>query len=380
MHAFDTASRPPANRQGAPVRMLATTSGSSLQFSLARNFNFLSREYAQLFARSSATAFQHPIWLHGVFTQLTADHEPAFMIARTQAEGKLMLVLPMIKRRFGIFSCYDAADLDVGDYAALVVDREAGADASRQIHEALSRLGLLRIRKVRGNDVGFAAGDMTTRSNVMSFHAHEVELTGPVDGWQARLLSADFARYLKSKGKRLAAKGKVTLEEVRQPALIKNAFESLREFRRSRWATDLLRDPAYFRFYQEAAIAGQASGFTRTYVLSVDGVTAAVLFGVWHRGRFSFLIMGFDNERFRNSSAGLLIIERVMEDCIHRKDEVFDLTIGDEEYKQRFGPKLIPMSVLWFGRRPWVALAPTAFAMALNARSRIRKLRSNKTG
>ena len=33
-------------------------------------FDFLSSEYAELFNRSAATAFQHPIWLDGLYGKL----------------------------------------------------------------------------------------------------------------------------------------------------------------------------------------------------------------------------------------------------------------------------------------------------------------------
>ena len=42
-------------------------------------FDFLSREYYELFGASSATAFQHPLWLDGIYKRLapTAGAKPA---------------------------------------------------------------------------------------------------------------------------------------------------------------------------------------------------------------------------------------------------------------------------------------------------------------
>jgi CelD/BcsL family acetyltransferase involved in cellulose biosynthesis len=99
------------------------------------------------------------------------------------------------------------------------------------------------------------------------------------------------------------------------------------------------------------------------------------LFGVWHKGRFSFLLSGFDREKFRNFSTGMLLLENVVEDCIRRADNCFDLTIGDEEYKQKFATRSVPMHVFWFGRRPWTSLAPLALDAAKSARSLIGKVR-----
>ena len=203
--------------------------------------------------------------------------------------------------------------------------------------------------------------------------AHEVELTGPLEGWQSRILTPDFARFLKSKRKRLAAKGTVALEQLSEPAGIRAAFQRMRHFRQARWANDALDDPACLAFYLDVAIAGARTGFARTYVLTVNGTVHSVLFGIHHRGRFCFLLLGFDHEKLRNHSTGLLLLESIIEDCIRRGDTVFDLTIGDEAYKERFATRSVPLHEVWIGQRPWTQLAPVALAAARKARSLLHK-------
>jgi CelD/BcsL family acetyltransferase involved in cellulose biosynthesis len=283
----------------------------------------------------------------------------------------------MIRRRLGPFGLLDAADLDVADYNAIVVDRHFARDPAmlRQILRALRKLNLARVRKVRDGMIDFATVDQSVHLSAMDYHAHEVELTAPVDGWQARILKPDFARYLRSKRKRLAAKGAAAFEQVSDPCGIRAAFESMRRFRQDRWESDLLRDPAHFEFYLDIAISGSRSGFARTYVLTVNGNVLSVLFGVYHNGRFCFLLLGFDRQKFGNYSTGLLILENVIEDCIQRKNDVFDLTIGDEAYKQNFATRTVPMSALWIGRKPWTRLAPIAVTAAKKARAFLRKYR-----
>jgi CelD/BcsL family acetyltransferase involved in cellulose biosynthesis len=165
---------------------------------------------------------------------------------------------------------------------------------------------------------------------------------------------------------------------VSDPCGIRAAFESMRRFRENRWENDLLRDPGPFEFYLDVAILGSRSGFARTYALTVNGNVLSVLFGVYHNGRFCFLLLGFDHQNFRNHSTGLLILENVIEDCIRRENDVFDLTIGDEEYKQRFATRTVPMSALWIGRKPWTRLAPIAVAAAKRARAFLRERRKTQ--
>lgn len=367
---------------GRSSRASMTSAGSDLlEFNVANTFNFLSSEFAELFERADATAFQNPIWLDCVFRRLASEHPTEILIGRTRADGKLILVLPMIRRHLGPFSVRDAADLNVSDYGALVVDQGAAESPAvlDQIMDALRELTLVRVRRVRDLNIGFPLRDSGVSASAMNFNAHEVELTQPIDDWQSRILQPDFARFLKSKRKRLAAKGKLTVEVAGDPSRIRGAFEAMRHFRRSRWADDLLADSKHFEFYVDAAVSGHETGFTRTYILSVNDTIVSVLFGVWHKRRFSFLLSGFDREIYRNFSTGMLLLESIIEDCIRRADSCFDLTIGDEEYKQKFATRSVPMHVFWFGKRPWTSLAPLALDALIRARSLIGKIRKPKS-
>src|SRR5580698_9914290 len=65
-------------------------------------FDFLSEEYATLFAESSATAFQHPIWLDAIYHKLVPrlNVEPLIVTVREAANGRLLMVLPLVRRRY----------------------------------------------------------------------------------------------------------------------------------------------------------------------------------------------------------------------------------------------------------------------------------------
>lgn len=353
----------------------ATVARPSLSFELVDAFDFTSPGYLDLFERADATAFQHPLWLDRAFARLTGNgRSPAMLVARA-GDGRLMLMLPMVRRKVGPFGMLDAADLDVADYNALVIDRTIArnAESVRQTLRELRKLQLVRMRRIRDGALPASLLNGSARLRAMDYHAHEVELAGPSEGWQSRLLTADFARLLRSKRKRLAAKGAVALEELSEPATIRSAFERMRHFRQARWSHDALGDPACFDFYLDVATAGAPTGFARTYALTVNGTAHAVLFGVHHRGRFCFLLLGFDHERFRNHSTGLLLLESIIDDCIRRGDGVFDLTIGDEQYKQYFATRSVALSEVWMGQRPWTQLAPIALGAARKARAVFRR-------
>jgi CelD/BcsL family acetyltransferase involved in cellulose biosynthesis len=379
VHAFEAIS---ANklwmRWSSPASAAANAEAPVLDFSISRDFDFMSAEYANLFENSDATPFQHPVWLARMFARLVAasGRSPQVLLGRTRSDRRLVVVFPLIRRKFAGFSLLEAADLDVGDYNAIVVDRTLAKHpaVAPQILRALDRRRRVRVRRVRNGVIGIS-GDKLTRTTVMDFKSHEVELPASADDWQASVLKPDFARFLAKKRKRLRAKGQMTFGEVSEPERIREAFEAMRRLRGNRWSNDLLLVAEYFEFYVDVAIAGQASGLSRTYVLSVDDVPVSVMFGVWHRKHFCFLLLGFDHVKFRNYSTGLLALESGIEDSIRRGDTIFDLTIGDEEYKRNFATRSVPLATWWFGRRPWIALAPYALSVANRGRAMVRRMR-----
>lgn len=338
----------------------------ALSFEVSASFDFMSAEYADLFERSDATAFQHPIWLDHLFRRLvkSPDRSPAVLLARSKGDGLLICVMPMVKCRFFGFSIFEAADRDVSDYNGIIMDRRYARhrDVTRQVLDALDQHRCVRIRKTRNGNIGLPLADQTSRATPMEFMSHEVRLPEAVDNWQEAILNPDVVRYLTKKRKRLRGKGEIAFEQVSEPSRIRDAFVVLREMRRTRWPKDLLRNAEYFEFYVGVAIAGQAAGFCRTYTLSVDGVVVAVIFGLADRGHFYYLLSGFSQELYRNHSTGLLLLESAIEDCITRGDRIFDLTIGDEEYKQKFATQSLPLSTWWFGSRSWIRCAPMGLA------------------
>jgi CelD/BcsL family acetyltransferase involved in cellulose biosynthesis len=254
-----------------------------------------------------------------------------------------------------------------------VLDRRiAGAPENsgwRQMARALRHFGVFRIRHVRQDDAGLAAATAAFRSSLMGFNAHEVDLKEPFQSWRTTTLAPSFDRFLRKRRKKLLARGRLLFAELRDPSAIRDALTSMRAFRKPRWPDDLLNEQRFFDFYIDVACAGLTSGFSRTYILSIDDEPISVLFGLYHAGRFSLVLSGSDLTRLRNRSIGLLAIENAIEDCCAKGDSVFDLTIGDEAFKADFARRRIPMVVVWAGWRPVPALAHLAYASLVHFRS-----------
>lgn len=313
------------------------------------HFDFLSAEYAALFETSDATAFQNPIWLHHLYDVLApaVGAEPLTVVVR-RGDGRLAMVLPMLRKARGPLTLLEFADFGVSDYISpvcnkttftAIVDDEL---SRRRVVEALGRFDLMRIEKIRID--GLPLGELFRAvATEMDESAHALLLEGTYPEWRARFLDPTLVKEIRQKWRRLARLGAITFERVTDPASIEATLEAMRAFRAPRFCgrrgRDFLQDPAYFRFYRDVATSGAASGFARLSRLTLNGEIIAVDFGLTHRRAYLHLLRGYDLQKHKNRSLGMLAIDALLAEAVARGDSCFDLTIGDEAYKQLFGPK-----------------------------------------
>jgi len=331
-------------------------------------FDFRSAEYAELFQRADATAFQHPTWLAHLYDGLLTHNAatPLVVVVR-RADRSLVLVLPLIKKRYAALTVVEFADLRVTDYVAPVAERGAFdallADDSvrRRILKLLRPYDLLRIGKLSdgGLPLNRLFGIAEPERMATSSYAGALEPT--FDAWRAAHLNASYGRELDKKSRQLGRKGKVEFSCVTDPAQMRETFEALKIFRRDRFeyngGGELLQVPAYFEFYLSIA---KATGLARTYQLSIDGRVIAGAMGLMHRGAFLVVLVGFTQTEFKNQSVGSLMLQELVRDCVARGDTALDFTIGDEPYKLIFGAR---KQAMWQVQRAGSPLGFAAGAM-----------------
>ncbi len=317
------------------------------------DFDFLSSEYADLHQRSGATPFQHPVWLTALYEELAPRRNAQKHVVTVRHEdGRLALVLPLVRRRRGVLRLLEFADLGVNDYAAPVLDPAAAPDLTkdddiaRQVRRALGSFDLLRIERVPDAPevlLSLIAGASASRHH---YDTHLMDLAETVEEWRGGLDPA-FVRHVERKYKRLRPKGDRRLRLVSDVAEVDALMSRMQEFRAARFAErggiDLVQDADCFRFYCRVARESIAAGPGRLAVLEVANEPVAVAFDVIDRDRELFLLVGYDVGKLRNYSLGLLIVDELARDAIGRGLNHFDLTVGDESYKADFGARPRPM-------------------------------------
>jgi len=331
---------------------------SAFAVAVTSRFDFLSEEYATLFAESSASAFQHPMWLDAIYQKLVLQLkvDPLIVTVRDAINSHLVMVLPLVRRRYRGLRTIEFADLGVSDYVAPVASDAAvemvAADpfTCKRINAVLKPYDILRIRKLRSPSMAIQRLFGATECSEMSMGAYAVPLNSDYATWRSGNISASYCKELDKKSRQLHRKGQVAFDRLTDAASIEATFQKMREYRRQRFDTgDLLQDPLYFDFYLDVAIRGQAT-LSRVYSVSMDGVPIAGAMSLSHKGSLLIILTGFDHDSYKSRSLGSLLFEMIAKHAISIGDRELDFTIGDEPYKVLFGAQKSPIyQILRFG-------------------------------
>ena len=321
---------------------------------IEQSFDFLSPDYAELFDRSAATAFQHPVWLHSLYTRLApvAGAAPLVVVARHRATRALAMVLPLLRIRRGPIRTVEFADLRVSDYLAPVCSPDvfsqllADSGACAEIQRLVRPFDLLRMTKLPDARLPIETLLAASRRESMDTHAYATVLDAPFEQWRASAIDRSYQKELAKKYRQLQKKGALSFSCCDDSASVLEALEVMKKFRGPRFQAqgdgDLLQRSEYFGFYADVAIRGLGS-FVRLYAMKMDGEVIAAVLGLCHRGSFLIIMSAFASAGYKSQSLGALMFEQVARDCIERGDQMLDFTIGDEPYKKLFGAQASPM-------------------------------------
>lgn len=116
----------------------------------------------------------------------------------------------------------------------------------------------------------------------------------------------------------------------------RSALETLIRLHLARWrergVSEAFATRALVAFHDEVTELVRARGWLRLYVLALDAVPVASLYGLRYGRVFSFYQSGFD-PAFAKWSVGLITMGLAIEQAIAEGAEEYDLLHGDESYK-----------------------------------------------
>lgn len=328
--------------------LVSSTSGIAVDFV---------RDWRQAASRLSAghrTAFQHGYWL-GAWYEAFHDSAPLIALISDAATGKDIAVVPMISHiRRGI-RIVEFADLGVSDNNAPILALDAALDTAatdvigRALVDAVralpDRFDLLRLKKMPAH-VGGKPNPLVSLGRIGSCSLNgNLVLTGDdYEAYRASIKRMQMPRCWRVFSRHAGARFEIATDVARARELLDVMDVQQQARMRKLGSRFVLNDDAHARFYREVARQGIAEGYAVISALVCDEAVVATTFGVRFGASYFLLRIGHAGDSWSNCSPGLLVTERTIAALHAEGVRRFDLSIGNQDYKRRFGAEKVALT------------------------------------
>lgn len=331
-----------------PDGRVSRTSGITVEFV---------RDWRQASLRLNAghrLAFQHGYWLGSWYAAFN-DVAPLIAVISDATIGRDIVMVPMISHTRRGIRIVEFADLGVADNNAPILACDAALDASdarrvaTALVEALRALpdgfDLLRLRKMPAH-VGGKPNPLVSLGRIGSCSLNgNLILTGDdYADYQASIRRMQMPRCWRVFSRHKGARFEIATDVARAGDLL-DVMDAQQQARmRKLDARFVLNDETHARFYREVARKGVAEGYAVISALVCDEGVVATTFGVRRGAAYFLLRISHAGNSWSSCSPGLLVTERTIAALHAQGVRRFDLGIGNQDYKRRFGVEPVPLT------------------------------------
>ena len=328
--------------------LASSTSGIAVDF--VRDW----RQAASRLSVGHRTAFQHGYWL-GAWYEAFHDLAPLIALISDAATGKDIAVVPMISHiRRGI-RIVEFADLGVSDNNAPILALDAALDAAATdaIGKALidavralpDRFDLLRLKKMPAH-VGDKPNPLVSLGRIGSCSLNgNLVLTGDdYEAYRASIKRMQMPRCWRVFSRHAGARFEIATDVARAREMLDVMDVQQQARMRKLGSRFVLNDETHAQFYREVARRGVANGYAVISALVCDEAIVATALGVRFGETYFLLRISHTGDSWSNCSPGLLVTERTMAALHAEGVRRFDLSIGNQDYKRRFGAEPVPLT------------------------------------
>lgn len=285
------------------------------------------------------SSFQSPAWFDAWFaTFQPAGIECCVAVIRKAEGGQPLFLLPLVRERCYGLTVLTLPDRGVSDYHSALVSPEFTPDRDTMgrlwgaLVAMLPPADILSIERVLPED---AARMGTAHLMRPSRHAaHALPIDADFEAIREHRFDPSTSRRLVKNRRKLDHKGRLEFDFVTGPDALPE-LDHLLEWRRQRFQ-DVNDDNATAvqrTFYRQLVSQGNLARVGR---LRLDDELVAGCLGLIEGNGIHVLVIAY-NPQFANWAPGLLMVESCIAAAEKMGLTVFDLTIGDESYKQLFG-------------------------------------------
>jgi CelD/BcsL family acetyltransferase involved in cellulose biosynthesis len=327
------------------------SSTSAIQVEFLRDWR---QAASRLHASPHRTTFQNGNWL-GAWYEAFRKPQPLIAVVSDIATGRDLAVVPLIRRvRRGI-RVAEFPDLDLSDYNAPILSPTAPTDAAtaRAICRALlaglrelpDRLDLLRMQKMPADLEGRPNPlVLLGRMGSCSLNGNLVVTGEDFEAYQTSIKRMQMPRCWRVFSRNAGAEFK-RLTDIDEAMRILDAMDAQQRARMKELGQRFVLDhPCRAKFYRDIVRRGLADGFAVVSALTSGEEVVATALGIRQGANFSLLRTSYGGKRWANCSPGLLVVERTMAALHQEGVRRIDLSIGNYDYKRRFGARQFPLT------------------------------------
>jgi CelD/BcsL family acetyltransferase involved in cellulose biosynthesis len=299
-------------------------------------------------AEERGNAFVSPEWFGAFLRQYGEAFRPFVAVVRNDA-GEVLGLLPLVVSTSGRRRILQFAGANLGDcfhpVCAEAADEMVAAACAAALAKRNRDWNMAVFHHVPA-DAAWPRAFVQASQNALAL-TRDTPFALPflrLDGldWTAFLAarSTSLRKALAYELRRLERSHAVSFSCAASADQVRTGIDRFLELHDLRWSdrggSSLATERAHL-FLRDFAHAAFDAGWLRLWAMEIDGQPIAEWFG-WKIGsRYAFFQSGFDPAWSRNSP-GLLLVAHTIRQAIEEGARDYDMLLGDEAYKARFGP------------------------------------------
>jgi len=304
--------------------------------------------------RGDSTSFQHRHWLDAWYRTFDSVAPLIAIISDTVTQRDVALV-PLVYRRHHGIRLVEFADLMVSDYNAPILAcgaprdpagmRAMGCALLAELRQLPDRLDLIRLKKlpaeIRGRPNPLVALGW---NGSCSLNGNLVEVGDDFEAYRASIRKMQMPRCWRVFTRHPGARFQIatTADEALRFLDVMDVQQRGRMDKLGH--RFVLDEPHYVKFYRDVVSRGVAEGYAVVSALISDDGIVATTMGLRHGAQYALLRISNAGKQWANCTPGLLCVERTMAALHEQGVRHFDLSIGNYDYKRRFGAKPLPLT------------------------------------
>ena len=353
-----------------PDQKAAVTPASAWRVTVHKNYAELEALWRRMETEGHCTIFQTFDWAACWYDTATTSGDTEPLIILVSKEESPVWILPLCIHRKKGLSIITFADLGVADYTAPVMARGAPADRKtvramlRAVLDALPRCDAVNFEKISEKVDGIPNPLLFLNGmEIFSVKCHGVRLFEPWPKLSEKIMQRRLYSVIKRQRNKITGQGEVAIEHHNSPETLAPVLENLMELRRARFGAIGLPDmpPIWKNFYRQLVMR-QRSGFQVSITtLSVSGESIATCFGLTRGNTYYAILPTFKIGKWERFRPGMLLFDAMLTSFAEKTggEGYFDFTVGDENYKKRFGAES-HLLYEWMAPRSVAGLVPYA--------------------